>query len=213
MGLKELLAKHGVENATLESEISALITAAEQNNTGIPKSRFDAVIAERNELRADKAELESKIAELTGNIETLKTDNQTLRAIEKEYNDVKASRQKAELEKWNKRKEILNISEADPNFDKIQKVIGKFIMEDDLTPEQVRSNNNLFETYEEIDYFGKDTNTHPDGKKPGSAGSQKLNPFDMVNGRIRDMREANRIYKTDPALAEKLRASAVEFKE
>ena len=214
--LKELLTKHGVENATLESEINVLITSAGSQNSGIPKDRFDKVIGERNQLRADVSELEATIAEMKGSVETTNSELTRLKGIETEYTTLKEAGNKAELEKWNKRKKILEVDETSPDWDKVQKVLHKFNIGDDLTPDQVRANNNLFETYEEVDYFAKDDKEYPDGKKPGKTKQPKTNPFDLkdgVKGAFRDMAECIRITREDPALAKKLADEAKDFKE
>ena len=214
--VKELFAKHGVENAVLELEVDALITSAASKNTGIPKGRFNEKIEECNELRADNTELEAKVLLSTKTIETQKAKINELEGIETEYKAFKEAENKRELEKWNERKKLLTIDDSDAEYDKVQKVIHKFILTDEITPEQVKANNNLFETYEEVDYFAKTDTDYEDGKKPQGGKKPKLNPFDLkdgISGAFRDMKEAIRISKEDPAQAKKLIESAGVFKE
>jgi len=214
--IKELFAKYGVENTALESEVSVLVSTAGSQNTGIPKDRFDAVIAERNELRADKAEFEATKANLENTITTQKEEIDNLKGIETQFKTFKDAENKRELDKWNERKKILAVDDSHAGYDKIQKIIRKFDMGDEITPEQAKANNNLFETYEEIDYFDKDDNNYPPGTKPGGTKSPKLNPFDLLNGvkgAFRDMAECNRLFRADPAKAKQLMESAGEYKE
>ncbi len=214
--VKELFAKHGVENATLSAEVESLIAIAESKTTGIPQGRFNEKVHECNELRADKVELEAKALLSIQTIATQKEEIKNLKGIETEFNAFKEAENKRELEKWNERKKVLTIDDSHSDYDKIQKIIGKFAMGETLTPEQIRSNNNLYETYAEIDYFEKEDNNYPPGGKPGGAKSPKLNPFDLQNGvkgNYRDMKEAIRISKEDPARAKQLQESAGVFKE
>jgi len=214
--LKELLAKHGVENANLEAEVNVLLTSAGSQNAGIPKDRFDTVIGERNQLRADVSERDATIAEINATIETQKADIDRLSGIEVEYKTFKDAENKRELDKWIERKKVLMVDDSNPDYEKVQKVLHKFNVSEELTPEQIKSNNTLFETYEEVDYFAKTDNKYPDGKKPGAQKLPKLNPFDMINGvkgAFRDMNEVVRIGREDPELAKKLLSEAKSYKE
>ena len=214
--IKKLFADASVENATLQAEVESLITIAESKTTGIPQSRFSEKVRECNELRADKTELESKITQSDTTIEQQNAEIDRLKVIETEFSGYKDIEHKGQLDKWNERKKVLLIDDADPEFDKVQKVIHKFNMEDEITAEQVKANNNLFETYEEVDYFAVTDNGYKDGKKPSGAKLSKTNPFDLkngINGAFRDMTEAFRISKEDPAKAKQLRESAGSFKE
>jgi len=214
--IKELFAKYGVENTALESEVSVLISTAGSKNTGISKDRFDEVIGQRNDLRADVSELEATKVRLESTVTTQKEEIDKLKGIETKFNTFKEAENKRELDKWNDRKKVLAVDDSHSDYDKIQKIIRKFDMADEITPEQIKANNNLFETYEEIDYFTKDENNYPPGTKPGGTKSPKLNPFDLLNGvkgAFRDMGECIRISKADPARAKQLQESAGEYKE
>lgn len=203
--VKELLAKHGVENATLESEISALITSAETKNSGIPKDRFDAVISERNGLRADKSELEAQITTLKQTIESKESEISRLTGIETQYTTMKTQAEQIELSKWQERKKVFAVDPADVNYEKIQKVVGKFALGDNLTPEQVSVNNKLFETYEEIGYFAIDDKNYVPGKKPGTGGQNEKNPFMPESW---NLTEQALLFKSDPAKYERMKKAA-----
>jgi len=214
--INELFTKHGVENATLEAELNVLLTSAGSQNTGIPKDRFDKVIGERNQLRADVSERDATIAENAATIETQNASIDSLKSIETEFTTLKDAENKKQLDQWNERKKVLAVDDSNPGYDNVQKVLHKFQMGDDLTSDQVKANNNLFDTYEEINHFAKDDKDYPNGKKARSDKAPKLNPFDLkdgVRGAFRDMMEAIRISREDPALAKKLAEDAMDFKE
>jgi len=223
MSIKEIVAQVRAKLGSEELEkVSDLLSSITRKETELmedlssanheSKNRKDKIRELTREIdnKVDsKEDFDEKLAKKDAEIDRLKL-------VEKDYKTHKESENKKELAKWEEHKKVLSIDDADPEFDKVQKVIHKFNMEDEITPEQVKANNNLFETYEEVDYFAKTDNNYPDGGKPGGPKPSKLNPFDLkdgVAGAFRDMVEAIRISKEDPAKAKQLRESAGVFKE
>ena len=214
--IRELFVIAGVENAELVGKCESLLSIAESENTGIPKSRFNQKVGECNDLRADKVELEGKLETANNKIETQKAEIERLTGVETKFNEYKTIEDSKELAKWKEREKILNVPDTDPTYDDMQRIIGKFAIGQDITSEQARTNNNLFDVYEDAQYFENDDKKYPDGKKPKGVKLSKLNPFDLkdgVQGAFRDMGEAIRISKDDPALAKKLMQEATDFKE
>ena len=215
MTVKELFANAGVENAGLVTEIESLLSIAESKNTGIPKSRFNEKVRECNELKADKVELENKVAELEGNIEKNNTEIERLKGVEVKFNEHRQKEDEKELAKWKEREKILTVTDADPTYDAMQRIINKFAI-GEVTPEQARANNNLFDVYDDAQYFKTEDKNYPNGKKPQGGKAPTLNPFDLKNGvkgAFRDVAEAMRITRDDPVMAKKLMSEASDYKE
>ena len=179
--LKELFAKHGVDNAELLAEVEGQLTAAESKQTdGIPYKRFKEKVEEVNNLKADLAEKEIKIEKLESKSKTVAEEVNRLKGIEAKHQKVVEATQKKQADLWESRKKVFEVAESDPTFEKVQKIIGKFKIGDELTPDQIEVNNNLYDTYDEIEYFGKPTTSIIDEQQTRGAPptTKYKSPFD-----------------------------------
>lgn len=195
--VKELFAKHGVEGAELMAEIQSLLTIAESKKSdSIPYSRFKEKVDEVNQLKADKAELESqltsdktefesKFGKLETKFNTQKTEITDLKGIKGKYESYVETENKLHLDKWNINKKIFAIEKEDTKYPAIQKIITKFNLNEELTAEQVKANNSLFDTYNEIGYFGEpDPNLDDAEKAKGGRGEKPVGFKEKYFGKL-----------------------------
>ena len=94
-----------------------------------------------------------------------------MKGIEQEHQKVIDQKHQEQASLWEERRKVFEVDDSDPTYEKVQKIIGKFKLGEDLTPEQIEVNNNLYSTYAEIDYFGKPkpqlgNDRHPKGSPP-----------------------------------------------
>lgn len=180
MKLVELLKKHGIENAELEKDVESYIdaTLAVKSENMIPKQRLDEVIHQRNSLKADLSEKDGELAELKakfekiGNVDELSKKNQELQ--EYVY--------KVRLDEWQQKASVFS-SDDDAIKAKIEKIKDEFILDDELTLEQIESNLKSYQRYDKIDYFNQQEQPkHFDATppKPGSNVKYK-DPFKLPN--------------------------------
>lgn len=173
--VKSLFAQHGVEGAELIAGIEQLLTTAESNNTGVPISRLNEVIAERNNLRADKSEDAATIEGLQAKLETAKTELEAsggyktkLDAYEtKEFGTMKSS--------WAETQKIFAIPETDKRFPKMEKIKSDFVFKDkidDYTKEEIAQNIAAFKPYEKMGYLTVEDNNS--GKSDERGKSEKI---------------------------------------
>lgn len=177
--VKELFAKHGVENADLLADVEQVV----DSSGGIPQSRFKEVIDERNSLRAEKVELEAQIGQLNAKIEGSGTELERLKAIESEHNAYLETQHKQIIQKWTDTAKVFDVAETDPNFDKFNKIKPDFSFGDDVTPEQAQQNLKTYEIYQKAGFFGS-TENPPKDDPPPRKGDHKTykSPFDMTSG-------------------------------
>lgn len=159
MAVKELLAKHGVDNAELMTAIEGLLATAESKNTdGIPQSRFNQVVKERNDLRADLAEKQSEIDQLKAKVDGDAKEITRLKSVETKFNDFKTAEETKVLNAWSEKAKVFSVPDSDPTFEKVEKIRGKFKFpgkDETLTAEQAQHNLEIFNVIEETGYFGK----------------------------------------------------------
>lgn len=178
--VKSLFAQHGVEGAELIAGIEQLLTAAESNNTGVPISRLNEVIAERNNLRADKAEADATIEGLNSKLETAETElgvsggyKAKLEAYEtKEFGTMKSS--------WAETQKIFGIPETDKRFPKMEKIKSDFVIKeniDDYTKEEIAQNIAAYKPYEKMGYLAVDKGK-PGEPDPRATGDKSTKPED-----------------------------------
>lgn len=148
--VKEVLQNHNIEsNENLENDLKSLVN-------GIPQSRFSEVITERNNLKADISELNSKIKETDNVINQLNDITTERDEYKTKWDNHIEQINKDNLTKWNDLSTTLAVKEGESGYDKVQKIKSKFKFatnEIELTPEEVTSNINQYNTYSEIDYF------------------------------------------------------------
>jgi predicted nucleic acid-binding Zn-ribbon protein len=164
--IQELATKHGVEGAEFIAEAQALLTTAESKQTdGIPVARFNTVIAERNELRADKAELESKITAF----ETTKTELETkvteLEAVKTKFDNYQTTIDKTTKDEWSKVAKVFEVDESDANFERISKLKANYKFGEDLEMADIRENLKTYKLQESAGGF-KDIEVNVDDDDP-----------------------------------------------
>jgi len=163
--VKDLFTTAGVENPELMASIEQLVKTAESGNTGIPVSRFNEVIGERNELRANNAELEATIAENGVKIEGLETKVTESETYKTELTEFKHKAFKEKREHWIDKAKIFAVDEDDKLYENIQAIKDDFVFHDnidDYTEQDIAQNISMLKPYEKIGYFGKPTNTEDD---------------------------------------------------
>jgi len=183
----ELLAKHSVESAELEAALEQLLTTAESKSTdGIPKGRFNEVIRERNELKADVEELNAKITGLETKISDSKVKLTEAKAIKDELDSFKNKAFNESKSVWLDKSKLFDVAEDDKKYPDIQKIKSDFIFKEkpeDYTEEDIAQNLNMLKPYEKIGYFG-DNYTPPDiDDKRSQGGGDKTkvaDPLDML---------------------------------
>ena len=182
--LNEVLAKHEITDesaiADLEDYISKTLAAKSDNM--IPKSRFDEVIEQRNQLKADLSEKDGEVNKLNKNITKLGKSGESLKILEDENKSLKAEVLNIRHEQWKSREHYFTDEEFKEKSDKIR---DDFIFpeeDQELTLEQIEKNINAFKPYEKVNYFGIEP-LDPDGKKPkGIPPKEYKSPFDVFPG-------------------------------
>lgn len=159
-----------IEDEQIRSEImdaveSAISSAGSQKTDGIPTDRFNEVIKQRNELKADLAEVKSELEGLQSKVEQKDSQLQDMETYKTQYEEWKKSENEKQKQLWEQRKQLLNVDETDPRKEKIDKIIGKFNMTDELKPEDIEANNSMFDIYNDVGFFDKE---NPDLKKDKS---------------------------------------------
>ena len=213
MTVKELFAKHSVENAELIAEVEGLLATAESKKTeGIPQSRFSEKCKECNDLKSDKVELEAEISKLQTKLETAKGDISKLKLIETEYNTTLTKQKQENKAEWEKIcDQYLNVDESDTRYDKIQPILKNFVI-DKPNDDQITANLKVFKLLEPTGVFGEEVDIE-DGVRPGKKKIPDKNPFDIVNGKPRDYGMQLKLFKEDPESAKKLQKEAQVVKE
>ena len=170
MSIKELLAKHGVDNAELQVDLESLLSTAESKKTdGIPYARFKEKVEEVRNLQADKAELENKVTGLEKEIETNKTEVDRLKGIETEFNTYQEKQFETAKSEFEKIVEQLSVKETDPKHEQYKKVLGKFKLgtkEEPLTKEQIERNLEIYNLAKELGGLDSSDKNFEDGKSP-----------------------------------------------
>lgn len=169
MTIKELFAKHGVENADLLASVERVV----ESTSGIPQSRFKEVIDERNNLRADLEELESSKSALETKLSELGTELERLRSVETEHNNYLERQNQEIIGKWKDISKVFDIAETDPNFDKYNKIKADFAFGENLTAEQAKQNLKVYEIYDKAGFFGESEDDPPNDLPPRGKGQNK----------------------------------------
>jgi hypothetical protein len=182
MKIKELLAKHGVENAELLSDIESAIDSSDM----IPKSRFNSVIKERNTLRADVAEKDSVIETLKTEKETLKTQTEELTGFKTKWESQQEARNNEILSNWEEKAKIFAIDETDKRFETVNNLKESFVFAEEgkkLSPEQANSNLEKYNLLEKAGALVLDDGTNYDKGKGGKKKSERKdiqNPYNSM---------------------------------
>ena len=186
--VSKLFADAGVDNAELITGVEQLLTTAEsQKSDGIPKGRFNEVIAERNNLKADVAELEAKITGLETKLNDSKEKIKAAKAVQDELDEFKNKAFNENKGNWLEKSKVFYVGEDDKNFAKIEKIKGDFIFKDkpeEYTEQDIAHNLSMLKPYEKIGYFGG-TYTPPDIEDDRSQGGSETttdDPLDAFDG-------------------------------
>lgn len=184
----DLFTTHGVENAELIAGIEQLLTTAESKNTdGIPKGRFNEVVKERNELRADIEELNAKISGYETKLEASKEKLESAKAVQNELDEFKHAAFKEKRELWVEKAKLFNVAEDDKKYPDVIKIKDDFVFcdnIDDYKESDIVQNLNMLKPYEKIGYFG-DSYVPPDiDDKRSQGGSNETikDPLDELDG-------------------------------
>lgn len=170
MALKEILDKiQGKLPADAGEEIMSLLADAKREATTIlsdlssanneSKSRKEKI----RELESEKDTLTQEIAKLSSNDN--KAEIERLKAIEAEYSAHKADLDNQLIADWKKKAEIFNIPSTDKRHSKIESLKPDFVLSDDITVEQARSNLDKFNLLSKANAFDVVT-PGTDGKPP-----------------------------------------------
>jgi hypothetical protein len=174
MKLIDVLKKHGIEDAEVIKSVEEYVdaTLAVKSENMIPKSRFDEVVSQRNNLKADISEREAEIAAMkeqqidVGEISKIKESKAEL---EKKVYEIRAS-------EWEKKSSLFTTDNEELK-NRLEKIKDEFVVNDQLTLDQIEQNLKAWQRYEKIDYFSlPDIKPSFDSRKPTS--SEKLKVYD-----------------------------------
>ena len=179
MKLRDVLKKHEITDEKIVNDIEEYVssTLADKSDNMIPKSRFDEVIKERNELRADLSEKDGEIGNLNAKIEKLSESEKTISVLEEDNKNLKKDLYDWKLGLWKEKAVYF----ADDKFkDKAEKIKDDFVFPDEgkeLTLEQIEQNLKQIKPYEKAEYFEQRKSF--DGTKPkGTPPTPSKDPLD-----------------------------------
>jgi hypothetical protein len=110
--------------------------------------------------------LKNQVAELDG----YKSQIAELEGFKQKYDEVIETQNTALKTKWAEMAKTFDAKETDPNFDKIDKVKGRFNLNTDIDIDQVKQNISTYELLSETGFFEKST---PGKDKPPNGGGDK----------------------------------------
>ena len=109
--------------------------------------------------------METKVAEISG--------------YKTKYEDFISNVNEEKTAKWENIKKSIFVEKENPHYEKYSKVFPKFKTGDELTPEDIDYNLQMYDTYNEIGFFGV-VEQNPEDKPPKEPpkGNYK-SPFDV----------------------------------
>lgn len=151
--------------ADVRAELEACLDSLLSENGGIPKSRFDEVIGQRNALREQLSEHTREIGALHSRLDSLpeidllREENSTL------------TRQVADTRRreWAQYEPLFRLEPGHPLFPRMQRIRDEFVCPDteaDWTPETVEHNLAAIRPYLNADYFEVPAPAVVDAAKP-----------------------------------------------
>ena len=169
--IKEMFTKHGVENAELQSAVNELFDSAVSENvddqTKMLKFQVKKALSQRDDAREQIIEFEHKVDQFGQKVKAFDVEREELGQYKIQVEQIQKQKTDANLESWNKRKEIFSVDESDKMFEKVGKVKERFAFGDELTPEQVAKNLDTLKIYDDVNYFSTENGgTHYSTKKP-----------------------------------------------
>ncbi|GEM_PF-2309810 len=182
--ITEVLAAHGVEDETLAAALSEWFEASLAENANIPKSRFDEVIAQRNELRR-------RIEEDGQELQALRTQAQQRPPEEwnrlmEENRTLQQQLVQRRLDEW--APYAAWFQPGHPNYEKAQRVADDFRLPQDgqtLTLEQAQHNLGAIQPYLKAGYFVQPAHvdsTPPSGRAPQDTTADLRRVFKTFGG-------------------------------
>ena len=190
MGVKEMLTE--IRSKVSDEEIvkiNSLLSSIEREHEGV----LDDLRSANSESKGRKEKIRELKTEIedTGDseedhkkkVKDLKDEIKRLKVIEKTHTEYVTAEQQKYADVWDARAKKFDVEESDPTYPKIQEVKHKFAFateEEGLTPEQVKTNNALFDIYDEIGHFGKPDKKIDDGKPPAGKPNQVGNAVEDV---------------------------------
>ena len=146
------------ETKTRKNETTDEQTYADTKNTDrtIPYARFKQVVAERNNLQSDLAEFEAQVDQWKNKYQKTQDKIEDLKQYKTELETIKQKRFEKNKTEWEKKKNLFEVEEGDPKYEKVQKIKHRFKFGDGdkgLEPSDIAQNLEILKTYEEIDYF------------------------------------------------------------
>ena len=173
MTLQEIFAKYSIDDEGLQADMEQLLndTMAERNESQIPKSRFDEVIAQRNEVREQLQQVQT---ELEGYSRKLSEYEQLdIPAMQEEKERLAQQVADIQRKQWEKYEKFFEIPEDDPRYERMLRIREDFRLGSETEPlsaEDIRHNLEAIKPYIKAGYFTKDEtydNTRPiQGVKP-----------------------------------------------
>ncbi len=159
MTLTDILAKHAIENNDLLNDLQLVLdeiqTASSENQ--IPKSRFDEVISQRNELREEVRELQ---LELEGYKRKLKGfEDLNVEALQEELEGLRVQVQESRRKRWEEYERFFEVPEDDPRYMKMLRIRDDFRFGTDtepLSPDDINHNLQTIKPYLKAGYFEKE---------------------------------------------------------
>ena len=179
MKLRDVLKKHEITDEKIVTAIEEYIsdTLAAKSDNMIPTPRFNEVIEQRNELRAELSELKGEYDILEKKLEKFGESEKTISVLEEDNKNLKKDLYDWKLGLWKEKAVYF----ADDKFkDKAEKIKDDFVFPDEgkeLTLEQIEQNLKQIKPYEKAEYFEQRKSF--DGTKPkGTPPTPSKDPLD-----------------------------------
>jgi len=180
MKLRDVLKKHEITDEKIVNDIEEYVssTLAEKSDNMIPTPRFNEVIEQRNELRAELSELKGEYDILEKKLEKFGESEKTISVLEDENKNLKKSVLEIRTNQWNERSKYFTDEKYKEKADKIREDFIFPEKDKELTLEQVENNLKQFKPYEKAEYF--EARKILDGTKPqGSPPPVVKDPLDV----------------------------------
>jgi DNA repair exonuclease SbcCD ATPase subunit len=158
----------------LENFVHESVTAASSGT--ISKTQYDKLLKQRSELNTQAAEHEHEIAELKEQLEKTKSSLSDMETIKKEYEQFKQKQIEQLKSKWETAKLKIDVQEDNPQYEKINKIKGRFKL-DAESEQDIKRNLEAFELLEETGFFGKPEKDIQDGHPRKPTKKKEYRPF------------------------------------
>jgi len=154
---KELLAKHGINNADLEKDLDGYVaeSISKKTKNTIPYERFKEKVSELKNLRADFGEKEVAFDSMKTKLESFQGETSKLKELEERNNVLLGQLREHKLKQWETIKS--NFFDDDGKFTaKGERIKDDFSFATEgkqLSIEEIEANINKFTPYKKMEYF------------------------------------------------------------